>query len=94
MNGLQRDRFAITIWIGDVMTGQQSEESFTRAAIAGLRCEQPDQGSERGFEEEWQRSLRSLQQFICELLLKNQQLRMSLEAALAQIRRDQDERSA
>jgi hypothetical protein len=29
-------------------------------------------------EEEWRRSLRSLQELICELLMQNQQLRMSL----------------
>jgi len=77
------------------MTAQQSQEPSAQApagtippvhrpasvAVAGLRHERADQGLERGLEEEWQSSLRNLQQFICELLLKNQQLRMRLEAA-------------
>ncbi len=46
------------------------------ASVAGLRHEQPDQG----LEEEWDERLRSLQRCICELLIKNQQLRMALES--------------
>jgi len=34
-----------------------------------------------------------LQQRICELLIKNQQLRMSLESAIATDRGEQDDRS-
>jgi len=34
--------------------------------------------------EEWQDHLRSLQRWICELLIKNQELRMALESATAQ----------
>jgi hypothetical protein len=33
--------------------------------------------------EEWQDKLRSLQQWVCELLIKNQELRMALESATA-----------
>ena len=40
----------------------------------GTQCEEP--GQER--EEDWRRSLRSLQECICELLIRNQELRMSL----------------
>ena len=39
-----------------------------------LHHDQPDQG----LEEEWQQRLCSLQEWICHLLLKNQQLRMLL----------------
>jgi hypothetical protein len=46
------------------------------ASVAGLRHEQPHQG----LEEEWHERLRSLQHCICELLIKNQQLRMALES--------------
>jgi hypothetical protein len=46
------------------------------ASAAGMRHEEPD----RGLEEEWPECLRSLQRCICELLIKNQQLRMALES--------------
>jgi hypothetical protein len=44
------------------------------AAEARPQCEDP--GQER--EEDWRRSLHSLQECICELLIRNQELRMSL----------------
>ena len=44
------------------------------AVDAGMQYEEP--GQER--EENWQRSLRSLQEYICELLIRNQELRMLL----------------
>jgi len=40
--------------------------------------------------EEWQDHLRSLQQWVCELLIKNQELRMALESATAQEKVEQD----
>jgi hypothetical protein len=43
---------------------------------AGPRMQYEDLGQER--EEEWRRSLHSLQKCICELLIRNQELRMSL----------------
>jgi hypothetical protein len=46
------------------------------ASVAGLRHEQP----RHGLEEEWHERLRSLECCICELLIKNQQLRMALES--------------
>jgi hypothetical protein len=75
------------------MAAQQRQEPFpqapagriapvqrlTCAAVEGLRHEQPSQG----LEEERQDCLRSLQQLICELLIKNQQLRLSLASARA-----------
>ena len=78
---------------GDVMTSLQPQECFAQAhggpvprlqrstntSVAGSRFEQPNQQ----LEEEWQDRLRSLQRWICELLIKNQQLRMSLELATA-----------
>jgi len=40
------------------------------------RMQDEEPGQER--EEDWRRSLRSLQECICELLIRNQELRMSL----------------
>ena len=44
--------------------------------IEGQQYEEPTQGPE-----EWQKLLNSLQQWVCELLIKNQKLRMALESA-------------
>ena len=41
--------------------------------------------------EEWQEKLRSLQQRVCELLIKNQELRMALQSATAQEEEAQDD---
>ena len=46
----------------------------TDAAEPRMQYEEPSQ--ER--EEDWRRSLQSLQECICELLIRNQELRMSL----------------
>lgn len=70
------------------MADQQWQERFTppdagatasaqhlrKTFDGGLRHEQPGQTRE----EEWQQRLQSLQEWICELLIQNQQLRMSL----------------
>ena len=67
------------------MAIQPYQEPFAQAhagtieAMQGLRgasVAEPDQG----LEEEWHERLRSLQRCVCELLLKNQQLRMALES--------------
>jgi len=57
-----------------------SLQRLMSAPVSGQRHEQPDPE----LEEQWQDRLRILQQWICELLLENQKLRMSLEAALAE----------
>lgn len=51
-----------------------STQRQTDVGESRIRCEEP--GQER--EEDWRRSLHSLQKCICELLIKNQELRMSL----------------
>ena len=51
-----------------------SAQRQTDAVEPRMRFEGPDQ--ER--EEDWRRSLHSLQECICELLIRNQELRMSL----------------
>jgi len=71
-----------TIYIRDVMAVHQREEPFVHAPLGTAL---PDQTRE----EEWQERLRCAQQWICELLIKNQQLRMSLESAKARERGDQ-----
>ena len=65
--------------------GNTAEESFTplqrmtSQVVAGPQHEEPARGPE-----DWQDHLRSLQQCVCELLIKNQELRMALESAMAQ----------
>jgi len=51
-----------------------SAQRQTDAVEARMQYEEP--GQER--EEDWRRSLQSLQECICELLIRNQELRMSL----------------
>jgi hypothetical protein len=63
-------------------------QRLSNASVAESRYEQPNQQANRELEEEWQDRLRSLQRWICELLIKNQQLRMSLELATAAERRE------
>jgi len=53
--------------------------------IEGPQYEEPTQGPE-----EWRDLLRSLQQWVCELLIKNQELRMALESAAAQEKEKRD----
>ena len=73
------------------MTDQQRQEPLTQssagnverversmcASAAGLRLQDWQQEQEK----EWECQLRNLQQSICELLIKNQQLRESLNSA-------------
>ena len=70
-----------TICIGDDIAVHQHHESFAQPAAGSTL---PD----RVREEEWQERLRCAQQWICDLLIKNQQLRMSLESARARERGD------
>jgi hypothetical protein len=73
------------------MGNSQREESFatlsgndslvqflTDSFDAELQHHKPDQEQE----EEWQQRLCNLQKWICHLLIKNQQLRMSLDLAV------------
>jgi hypothetical protein len=89
------------------MTSLQLQESFaqihsgpvprvqhsTNAPVAGWRNQQPNQHANWELEEEWQDRLQSLQLWICELLVKNQQLRMSLALATAAEQREPGDRS-
>jgi len=73
--------------IGDVMRDRQHREAYapfsgstawaqrqTDAVEPTMQYEGPGQDRE----EDWRRSLHSLQECICELLIRNQELRMSL----------------
>ena len=53
--------------------------------MEGPQYEEPTRGPE-----EWQKLLNSLQQWVCELLIKNQELRMALESAAAQEKEKRD----
>jgi hypothetical protein len=68
----------MTIFVGDVMTGEQSQKPLGKAT-AGPQDAGPVLGPE-----EWQQQLRSLQQWLCELLIKNEELRLALESRTAQ----------
>ena len=92
-----------TVCIGDVMPAEQRQEPLPQAhsnsiapversastPIAGFRRERPEAEPA----EDSNDRMGSLQQRICELLIKNQQLRMSLELANAADRGEQDDRS-
>lgn len=54
----------------------------------------PSELSIEDLHEEWQCRLRSLQEWICQLLIKNQQLRMALMEAQAKKTREPDESNA
>ncbi len=81
----------VTIRIGDVMAAQMRQEHLAQANSGAIALEQSTERAlteRRGHEEwmqrvdeAWQGHLETLQQYVCELLLKNQQLRMALTAA-------------
>ncbi len=54
----------------------------------------PSELSMEDLHDEWQCRLRSLQEWICQLLIKNQQLRMALMEAQAKKTREADEGTA
>ena len=56
-----------------------SAQRQTDASEPGMQYEEPGQEPE----EDWRRSLRSLRECICELLIRNQELRMSLLDSVA-----------
>jgi hypothetical protein len=56
-----------------------SVQPLTDPSDAELQHDKP--GQEQG--EEWQQRLCNLQEWICQLLIKNQQLRMSLDSVIS-----------
>jgi hypothetical protein len=97
------DKTAMTVCIGDVMAADQREEPLPHVVFdsiapversastpsAGFQRERPDAEPAEDSEDR----MGSLQQRICELLIKNQELRMSLEFAISADRGEQDDRS-
>jgi hypothetical protein len=61
------------------LSGNASVQPLTDPFDAELQHDRP--GQER--EEEWQQRLWNLQEWICHLLIKNQQLRMLLDLAVS-----------
>jgi hypothetical protein len=81
----------VIVRIGDVMAAQKPGGQFTQTDSGVIS---PESRAKRTFsemrgheewkqriEEDWQGHFERLQQCVCELLLKNQQLRMALMAA-------------
>ena len=75
------------------MNTEQSQRSFGKAgawSIAPLQrpasrvIEGPQYEEPTREPEEWQKLQNSLQQWVCELLIKNQELRMALKSAAGQ----------
>jgi hypothetical protein len=93
----------VTIRLGDVMATQARREHLAQTnpeAIAlGQQTERAlterhgHEAWKQRMEETWQGHLQTLQQCVCELLVKNQQLRMALMAANEPQRRPIQERS-
>ena len=85
---------AVIVHIGDVMDAQKHGGHFTQITQTSSGASSPGQHAKRELggrggqeewkqrvEKDWQSHLERLQQCVCELLLKNQQLRMALVAA-------------
>jgi hypothetical protein len=80
-----------TIRIGSVMARQMRSEHFAQSNPGAIALKQTTERElpgghahedwMRSVEEAWQGHLETLQQQVCELLLRNQQLRMALNAA-------------
>ena len=81
----------VTTRIGGVMANQRRQENFAQTTFGAIA---PDQSTEKllierhrheewaqELEEAWQGHLATLQRYVCDLLLENQQLRMKLVAA-------------
>ena len=84
----------VIVRIGDVMAAQKYREPFTEITQTNSGVISVERGAKRALserrrhedwkqliEEDWQSHFDRLQQCVCELLLKNQQLRMALMAA-------------
>jgi hypothetical protein len=81
----------VIIRIGDIMAAQKRQNCFVQTNSGVVSAGPKMKGAlneSHGHEEwrqrteaDWQTQLETLQQCVCELLLKNQQLRMALVAA-------------
>jgi len=80
----------VTIRIGDVVATQKLQQHFAQTTLGIISSEQRTKRAAIGrrryeewrqvLEEDWRRHLETLQKYVRELLLRNQQLRMALPA--------------
>jgi hypothetical protein len=83
---------SLDIRIGDIMATRQPQDPFAQASAGTLAPEQgsasasterqEDERWKKRNEADWQDRLENLQRCVCELLIKNQQLRMALSATI------------
>ncbi len=81
----------VTIRLGDVMAPQRRQEHFAQTSSGTIAYELRTERAlierhgheewKQRIDEAWQGHLEALQQYVCELLAKNQQLRMALMSA-------------
>ena len=83
MSDQQRQELFVRLSTGLTSPAQR----LTSASISELRYQHQDQGRE----DEWLERLRSLQDWICELLIKNEQLRTALAVATAHQAKETDQ---
>lgn len=93
----------VTIRLGDLIAARRRQEQFSQTNSTNIAYEQRPgralierHGHEewkQRIDETWQGHLETLQQYVCELLAKNQQLRMALMSANEPERGHRDARS-
>ncbi len=86
--------------IVDVMATQIQHEQFAQPNARIFSTEQSSKGElferhghevgKQKLDEDWQNHLETLQKYVCELLIKNQKLRMALKATNVPQRKDGD----
>ncbi len=94
---------SVTIRVAEVNGTQRRQEDFARTNSGVIQHEQGTrkttlerhghEGWKQLIEETWLGQLESLQQYVCELLQKNEQLRMALMAANERGRLHRDARN-
>jgi len=87
--------------VNDGIAGRQREVPFIQGPAGPIMPLRPSTGfpwdgllleqQERDIPQDWQKTVSGLQQWICELLLRNQQLRFLVQAGKTQEERDQDD---
>lgn len=89
----------MAICTGDVLDAEQRRKPIRYSTAGFITPLQrpasrliagPEEELTRG-PEEWQDQMKRLQQWVCELLIKNQELRLALASAMAQEKEKQDD---
>ena len=89
----------MAICIGDVMNAEQRRKPTPNSTVRFITPLQrpasrltagPEEELTRG-PEEWQDQMKRLQQWVCELLIKNQELRLALASTMAQEKEKRDD---